>query len=249
MRQVWVVADRFAGFAEEEGVYTTSGFARLAAGWAADGEPVTVWLGQGIGDYERGYLDGVVTRLGIGWLVRFEGGPGEPAGREVVHKHAESNVLLSDVRAAGDHEYIAGLRLAADNELLLDHQTGCHVQGMVVVEAIRQMFLAAFETGYRHRFPDRDYYTVWNGLDLEFRSFLFPLPALLRCVIESAALADPRRLDFTARVEITQAGQDVAAANSRFTAFDAARIGPAERRRARYAVESLTAAPAVNGAS
>ena len=118
---------------------------------------------------------------------------------------------------------------------------------MVVVEAVRQMFLAAFETGYRHRFPDRDYYAVWNGLDLEFRSFLFPLPATLRCTIESAALADPRRLDFTARVEIRQAGQDVAAARSRFTAFDAARIAPAERRRARYAVESL-AAPALSGA-
>ncbi|GAA4444444.1 AfsA-related hotdog domain-containing protein [Phytohabitans houttuyneae] len=232
MRDVWVVGDRFAGFARLNGVTTVSG-----AGDVLDGEPVTLRLGQGVGPHERDHLRALVERRGLADRVVVVDTTPAPAGRDLVHKHLAANVLLGDVHAAGGGIVTAALRLAGENELLLDHQTGLHVQGMVVIEAVRQMLLAAYATASRR--PDD--YVVWNGIQLDFESFLFPLPARLYCALEP--VTDGRG---TARVQVEQGGRRVASALARFTAFAAERIAPVEQRRAEGALragmpESLTA--------
>lgn len=242
--QVWVVGECFQSFAELDRVYTVSGLVRHLRELdpsAHDGG-LAVRIGQGVGGYEREYLRSVIDRRGLGDRVYLAVPEVALARRDVVHKHRQSNVLLGDIRQVQLTGFVAALRLADENELLLDHQTGQHVQGMVVVETVRQMFLGVFETGYRHRWPLREYYVVWGRTKLDFQNFLFPLPAEVRCEVREARLSDPEKLEFEVVMDIEQGGRPVARAEVGFAAFDVVRIGPIERRRA---VQALDAAFAV----
>lgn len=67
------------------------------------------------------------------------------ATKPLVHKHRSENTLISTPERSENGNFVAGLILHEQNELMLDHLTGQHVQGMVLTEACRQMFLAVTE--------------------------------------------------------------------------------------------------------
>lgn len=159
--------------------------------------------------------------------------------RHLVHKHREQNVLLADLHKTSDERFRASIRLHGENELLLDHQTGQHVQGMVVTEAMRQMFIAVFEFEYGVQHPDRRYYVVWNSISLKFNSFLFPLPAAITCEILEQDIDDPAKMVFRVAMAIDQLGSDAAQAEIEFAAVDDNRIKRSEMRRATSRVEAL----------
>jgi hypothetical protein len=252
-RHLIVVADRFSGFRRDDRVKTVSDLCALIASGALDEEPGEVLLhaGQGITAYERRDIEGTLGRRGLEHRVRLVYDDLEPAGRGIVHKHRSENVLLTNLRREGDHDFRAQLCVHGHNELLLDHQTGEHVQGMVIVEAARQMFLAAFEIGYRHRWPLRSYYVVWNSVSLTFENFLFPLPAEVTCTLRGLKIDDPSKLDYEMHVSIHQFGRRVTGGVIGFTSFDTERISAIERWRARQAldacIERVASQPAGRG--
>src|SRR5699024_625348 len=136
------------------------------------------------------------------------------------HKHREENVLIADLGRHDDQIFHAALRLHQNNELLLDHQTGQHVQGMVVVEATRQMFLAVTEQYYLSQRPERQYYFVIHSLATTFHNFSLTVAAPSRYLYESAELSATTRLEFTARVDIEHGGCRSARCQFAFPAFD-----------------------------
>ncbi|MFD5175220.1 AfsA-related hotdog domain-containing protein [Nocardia sp. NPDC058379] len=229
-----VVADRFLGISADERVHTVSGLvAQLRGGRLTDRE-LTVHLGQGITRHDLDYLEHVAKTSGAG--LRVIGEIAEPARRHHVHKYQHSNVLLAGLTREQEHVFHADLRLDSDNELLLDHQTGEHVQGIVVIEAVRQLFLAAFELEYGVRNPREHFYIVWNNVDLRFTSFLFPLPATLHARLTPVSLDDPGKLRFVIETEVRQFGKTVADARIEFTALPNERIARIERAKAAEAV-------------
>ncbi|WP_170211930.1 AfsA-related hotdog domain-containing protein [Saccharothrix australiensis] len=234
-----LVGDRFSGMRDVPGVRTLGQLVGdLRSGAPA---PDAIVVGQGMGDYELDYLNAALARREDARDVPVLGVARTPVARSLVHKHREQNVLLSGLRALPDGRHAADLALHGENELLLDHQTGQHVQGMVVTEAMRQMFIAVFEAEHGVRFPGRRFYVVWNSMSLTFESFLFPLPAEITCAIVESAVADPERMTFRVTMEITQAGTSAACADIRFAAFDDHRIKRSELRRATSAVQTLMA--------
>ncbi len=240
---ICVVGDRFAGFAVHERVQALSSFVGgLRAGVYDDIRgPLVLRGGQGIGGYEWDYIRGALRRRGLEERVVLHDRPPVLAERAEAHKHREENVLIADLGRHDDQVFHAALRLHGDNELLLDHQTGQHTQGMVVVEAARQMFLAVTERYYTHRWPERRYYFVINSLATTFENFLFPVDARIRYLIQSAELSDPGRLEFTARVDIEQGGRRSARCEVAFTAFDTAVLEAVEYRRAGRAIDHVLA--------
>lgn len=117
-----------------------------------------------------------------------------------------------------------------------------------MVEATRQMFLGIFEIGYRHRWPLRKYYVVWNSVQLTFENFLFPLPAEISCTIQESDVGNGARLGFKVSVELHQSGRRIAHGEIGFTSLEVGRIAPVERRKAVKALEACLKLAALESA-
>ncbi|WP_420038121.1 AfsA-related hotdog domain-containing protein (plasmid) [Streptomyces sp. cg28] len=245
-----LVGDRFAGFTVQDHVQTVTQLIEdLHQGvYSEDSAPIHIRAGQGVtledheAVWDEFFLRGLADRLDFPYA--------DPAlaGRGEAHKHRETNTLIANLRRDDDTTFAADLRLHNDNELLLDHQTGEHVQGMVAIEAARQMFLAVSERYFASHHPQRRYYYVIESMNTDFENFLFPLDATVEYRITRADIADPTRLAFTADVGIMQAGRRSSLTAVAFTAFEAHVLQAKEHRRAEKAVahqsrEAVAAAP------
>ena len=234
---VCVVGDRFAGMASVPGVHTLS----QLVGDLGRGGPVprSIVAGQGLARYEFEYLQAAVARRNED--LRVQDPPTERVARSLVYKHHEQNVLLADLTRTAERSFSANLRIHGDNELLLDHQTGQHVQGIIVAETVRQMFIAVFEFEHGVRHPDRRYYVVWNSINLTFDTFLFPLPAVITCEILDQDVADVTRMSFRVAMTIEQMGRTAAHAEIEFASIDDDKVKRSELRKATSTVEALIA--------
>jgi hypothetical protein len=232
-----VIGDRFIGFAQDSNIVTVSEARKYLARFRQqqDRSRLTVRFGQGISDYEYELLVEDVERLGLRGEVVLEWAPVTLASRREAHKHSENNVLIADLHES-DGRYQATLRVHNDNELLLDHQTGMHVQGMVVAEAARQMFLA---TGERYLAPSphgHEYYYVIEKMATTYENFLFPLSSTIILRVRSLRPYDTSRISVRCDIEFMQAGRRCALVEVAFTAFAPTVIGSKERRRAAVAI-------------
>jgi hypothetical protein len=233
---VCIVGDTFGALAQVGGVQTVSQFVRTVK--SGGPMPRRLVAGQGVSDYEMEYLR---TTLAAAQAAQVDITPSavDRVSRDVAHKHRESNVLLADLERTGGDTYAANLRLHAENELLQDHQTGSHVQGIVIVEAFRQMFISVFEAAHGLRMAERTLFVVWDSMDVTFTSFLFPLPARIRCTIVESDVTDPARMEFRVEMDVSQNDVEAARADIRFAVHDHNRIRAVEDRRAGRAVATL----------
>jgi len=236
-----LVGDRFVGFAVQSNVHTVRQvLEQLRSGTGmASGQPVRIDAGQGVTAAEWQVVEEEVSRRGLRDLVDLRATPQALASQDEVHKRRGQNALIANLRQAGVGYYVATLRLHNDNELLIDHQTGQHVQGMVAIEASRQMFLAVSERFYAARYPDRDYYYVIEAMQTHFENFLFPLGATIEFTAQSTDLDDPNRLAFTAEICLYQAGCRASRTTVVYSAFDSEVITVKEHRRAQYAIDHV----------
>ncbi|MFE9448791.1 AfsA-related hotdog domain-containing protein [Streptomyces sp. NPDC006739] len=251
-RTLLLVGDRFAGFAAQQDVLTVSQFIeemRLGV-YSWDSRPIRIRAGQGVTVVEWERVRGEALLLGLTERLDFDFRAPDLAGRGEAHKHLSSNTLIADLRRDGEDLFSATLRVHNDNELLIDHQTGEHVQGMVAVEAARQMFLAVSERYHASRYLDRSYYYVIESLNTGFENFLFPVDATIVYHTVRAELDNPDRLSFEAEISLHQAGRRASITTVSYTAFDSPVIEAKEHRRARIAVEHAvrTASPAATAA-
>ncbi|UOX91240.1 A-factor biosynthesis protein AfsA [Amycolatopsis sp. FBCC-B4732] len=242
-RDVVVVADRFARFARGERVLTVSGLLALLAADDTDPEPASchwvVHLGQGIDATDHDLLEAAREKSGV--TVTFADPRAfrrVPERSVLVHKDRSENVLLAGVHSPSAGHCQAELRIHRDNELILDHHTGEHVQGIVIVEAMRQICIAQFETAIRPGLATPAYAGVWKRIDLSFQDFLFPLPATVESLIEESDLGRESNLKFRATTAVRQQGRTVATANIEYSMIAQGRIDALERRKADQATRA-----------
>ncbi|HEV2635150.1 MAG TPA: AfsA-related hotdog domain-containing protein [Actinocrinis sp.] len=208
--RVAVVGDCFATFAAEGRAATISGLTTVLREGGFDdlAEPVRVEIGQGVDDISLAEAVAAIEQRGLPdrLLLRCDDLP-TPVETRVVHKRNPRNVLLAGFERTGVDEFEAALRISPDNELLLDHMTGLHIQGMVLIEAARQMFLAVCELHYTRRWPEHDYAFLLTSVNTAFHSIVFPLPARLRLTAHRAETDDAKRLHFVVETQIWQNGK------------------------------------------
>lgn len=237
---LFIVGDRYQAFADQTSAVTVSGFlAGLCAGAYGSedgGGGLVLAEGQGVTPYDWDRIRGELERHGLlDRTVVHESCRGPLSGHRETHKHRESNVLIAGLTRTGANTFRASLRLHNDEELQLDHQAA-HVQGMVVLEAARQMYLAVCERHYLGDRPGQRYSYVFDRLETTFRNFLFPLDATLDCEVLTADLSDPELPVLDIQVRIGQAGLLAATVRMVGTALPAALMARKEQRGANRAL-------------
>lgn len=219
---VLVVGDKFRFFAEGKDVLTVSQVrALLTLPWITNDRAFVLVPGQGLGDDDRAEILGLASRFPHG--NRFDlslfAGNAERAPRQLSHKRHPHNTLISAPRRLDDTTFELDLLLDEDGELLGDHQTGQHIQGIVLFEAGRQAFLAVTEAFYLPQQGNR-YYFVIEKTSTSYKRFAFPVGMLLRYCVHGHEIDARNRHRGQVSQSFLQAGEEVATMEITFTAYD-----------------------------
>ncbi|MBC7859541.1 MAG: hypothetical protein H7Z39_12355 [Burkholderiaceae bacterium] len=229
---VFVVGDKFTEFGQHEQVVTLSGLNKLLRqeGFATGASAIKLVAGQGISEADVQRIIDAAPHQAVDRQILLN----HPvrASLRTTHKRRLHNSIISSPRQLSDKLYEVDLLVDERSELMRDHQTGQHIQGMILVEAARQMFLAVTEDFFIEQEAQRDYYFVINQMDVKYTAFVFPIGALLRYEIIEQRTDDPDRLSFTAKISVLQAEVAATEVLVKFTAFLAANIKKKEHQQA-----------------
>jgi hypothetical protein len=156
------------------------------------------------------------------------------AGKRLAHKKNSENILVSYPIQTTPNRFSLEMLLDQSCEFFLDHMTGCHIQGMALVEAARQSFLAVTEAFYL-REATQEYYFVIKSINSKFLTFVFPIRTTIDYEVLSYRPKDGRHA-FDIIVRIIQAEEICAEFEISFTAFFASLIATREAEKAEQAV-------------
>jgi hypothetical protein len=230
---VIVVGNVFHEFATKTGAVTASEVEALDRSTAGAGKKdIRLLFGQGVTTREASvsldrYHD-VAAASNFGQIVSRAGG-------HLSHKHKDHNTLIGAPEEIGERIYSAPLLIDERSELMADHQTGLHIQGMLQVEGFRQMMLAVFEKFFP--LPSQiKAYAVINKMDVSFANFMFPLPADIEGTVTELDVND-RRTRLAVTMRTLQNGQECSSATLVFTFYPASVIAAKEAELALGAIE------------
>jgi hypothetical protein len=241
---IFVVGDKFFQFAHSKNVLTVSqlrGLLTVSGLMMFEHNFVEIHPGQGLSDEDvLGILKLAAEsahpeRFDLSALERMSRrAPGSQS-----HKRKSENTLISMPRQVSEKEYLMDLVIDENCELMRDHQTGQHLQGMILLEAARQSFLAVTEAFYLPE-DDTKFYFVINEMTARYQHFAFPLPGLVRYRLREHDGVNPLRQRFVADITVEQCGQVVSSFVTDFTTFEDARISAREEKLAATACDRAT---------
>ena len=164
---------------------------------------------------------------------------GARATKRLAHKARSENILISTPRRVDDRRFEMDLCFSSQNEFFLDHMTGMHIQGMALIEAGRQAFLAVTEAYFLNE-DSKDYYFVIKSMDTSFQNFMFPFDATLNYDITDIRKKGTH-LGIEATITLSQGGVVCTTIKVAFTAFEADKIAAREREVAQGCLQVLGA--------
>ena len=238
----FVVGDEFRDFSVNDGVITISELHRQIDAGELPQEDSVLVPGQGLSPEQAALVavtPGAHRNAGAfaHWnLNRFAA----KAQRDLTHKHKPENGLISEPRRVTRDLFEMDVLIDGRTELMSDHVTGQHVQGMVLVEACRQAFLAVTERFFINPDDGIKYYFVINEMNATYLGFVFPLDIQIRYFIKHKQADNPQRMSFDVLMEVMQGGQVATSVATKFTAFDAEKLKPKEAERAVKAIASTS---------
>lgn len=175
-KAVYVVSNRFARFADNESVLTyetalthITSLIRICN---------CVMLGQGLNPNEVQHIKQLVLRADKQPQVRVVEWVSQKAPKDLVHKLNERNVLITAPVRKSAQLFNAQLVVDDDCAEMSDHQTGEHIQGTVLVEAARQMFMACtlmYSMAPEFRNQTGPIKFTLSQMQVVFHSFIFPV--------------------------------------------------------------------------
>lgn len=158
------------------------------------------------------------------------------------HKHEPANTLISPPEEIGEATFRLEMCIDQNCDLMGDHQTGLHVQGMVLVEAARQAFLAVSEAFYPHPCGGKTYFVI-NSLTTDFVGFVFPLAAHIVYRVLSHE-ENERRQKFQVEIDFIQGGEVRTTVGFAFTVYPYAVLADKEASLADIAIQAAVSSMA-----
>ncbi|MDA8230874.1 MAG: AfsA-related hotdog domain-containing protein [Magnetospirillum sp.] len=208
-----MVGDKFANFGANKDVLTISqlrGFLSLPRELVLDRERIALIPGQGLSDGDVLEVSEKAAHSAVRASCDLSRWPmtAARAQKDLSHKHHPRNTMISVPRRLNDDTYEIDVMIDDGCELMGDHQTGQHLQGMMIVEAARQAFIAVTELSIDASAVYEKYF-VFDSLSVEYKRFMFPVSISLLCTIDfMEKTANSYR--FRMHIDAQQAGDLVA---------------------------------------
>ena len=243
MKTLCLVGNRFNAFSNENAIITVNELLAVINDIANQQhirETIRVIVGQGVSDADLQLLDSLLIEHQLAELVMIESAQGKRAASCLSHKHHSYNTLISDPEQLQDKRFMSYLMIDDACAEMSDHVTGQHIQGMVLVEAARQMTIAVTE-----KFFIADSHLVGfttDKLETVFQRYVFPVPCLMDYEIKAhRSLGNNAR--FNVVVGFYQNDQLCTEVKYQFSTFDRAFLKQKESQLAADSYQELIAPP------
>jgi len=238
VRTLVVVGDRFAEFATLNGAITVSKLANLIDRLSLEIElPQQVIFGQGVSESWLNYLKkrAATHNLSIKfvgeWLISAR------TGRRYCHKQQRRNVLITDPQRASPSQFHMLLSIDDECEIMSDHVSGYHIQGMVLIEAARQVFLAVTEC---FLLPLKEaYYFAINKFNISYLKFAFPVSTDIHFDLIDSEIGKGDKLFVKAKIRFYQCGECVCEADVDYSAFPESKLALIEKKMAQSSLNHI----------
>lgn len=239
----YIVGNKFEGFAKANAeVITISNFEKsLDQPLIGNYHEIIFLIGQGVTlsklerlikkIYEKNLQS--IIKIRNSNLIRFK------ESLKMVHKHDFRNIMISSPIHLGSNRYESIVLLDDECAEMSDHMTGQHIQGMVLIEASRQMMLAVTENYLFSPEEQYQYYFVLNKIDTQFMQFAFPLDIKIRCLVKDYTKGN-NSLNALIEFEIIQNETVITRVNIDFSAYQSERLSKQEARMADRTIKSLS---------
>lgn len=151
----------------------------------------------------------------------------------LLHKNHQENVLITELDPLTDKEFRSELVIHNDNELLQDHISGCHIPGMVFVEATRQLSIAAWSC--IENLEPHSTAMLIRDIHCEYQQFAFPFQTDIHTIITKEG-ANTYSMD----IHFTQNDEYIAHTFGNFSTIESRSIKKLEQRQMRTAIRQKT---------
>ena len=208
-RKFIVVGDRFAKFAQLDGCISFSELQdklEIVEFINDIEEGDRYYPGQGIlAEQIRTFIESIEAKGISNYFTHWYSACAHfKAGKELTHKHKAANGLVTEPKRLDSNTFELEISVDGKNEILSDHVSGLHLQGMLLIEAARQSFLTVTEKYFLPKVISCHRYFIIQNITADFLSFVFPVDAKIIYKIADCDMANPLKLRFTSCIEIHQ---------------------------------------------
>jgi hypothetical protein len=175
--KLFVVGDKFKCFITNSNIIGISQLEKIIKGeLSASFDKCHVYVGQGVCEIHIKKIHDYVKRMKLNkkYKIIFPDYY-HKSSKFLTHKHRNENIMISEPIQIGGSIYKCNLMLNDNCAEMSDHITGHHIQGMVVIEAARQMVLAVTEKYLIDKKLKAKPNFLTNSISVEFKNFIFPL--------------------------------------------------------------------------
>ena len=228
---VYVIGDRFSSFTGIEGAVHYSDWCIIRTGPLL--REALYIPGQGL-TTEQAFAvleTALIVASQEGWKLDWP--TLQLASRQRTHKSRPENVIITEPVMTAEKIFESSLVLQRDNELLLDHTTGFHIQGMVFLEATRQVATAVVDIIYYNS----DKYYVMHDIHADYLSFAFPIETKIILQLHELGVNDEGNESFAVHLDFIQNGRKVVTTAGSFTAIERSLMLDREQRLAQMTLQ------------
>lgn len=200
-KRMLIVGNKFSDFSINDNVIMLKDIEILIKNKKLSDMDIYYELGQGVSEDKIHKLISLSIEYNFRDKLLFE--PIKKCRTKHVHKSELKNSLITlPIRIAGNI-YESMIYIDDENEIMSDHVTGQHLQGMLFSEASRQMFLAVTEEFYPNNKEEHISF-AWKKSDVIFHNYAFPVKTKLIFEISKCSSVKKDRCDFSANISIYQ---------------------------------------------
>lgn len=188
MTKTFVVGDKLKSFISNNNVIGISQLESMVdSSKSLDSVPgYEIYVGQGVCEMQMKKLQEKVLNKKLESIYKIVMPEFyKKSTRSQTHKHKNENIMISEPVKLSVSQYKCHLMLNDNCAEMSDHITGQHLQGMVVIEAARQMVLAVSEMYLISNSSNVKANFLTNSINAEFYKFIFPLQVEMTCEILS----------------------------------------------------------------
>lgn len=174
----YIIGDKFYEFSKSSHVISISEFFKKMERDDFSNNNQIYYFGQGLSDHEKNTVSAYCEKNNI---TIFNGN--KSAESALTHKLKQENIMITEPQIIENNNYQSYLVINDDCAEMSDHVTGRHIQGMVLIEAARQMMLAVSEKYILGTDGQGKAYCILNNIVTTFKQFVFPIEVVINHII------------------------------------------------------------------